>query len=58
MHLLDAISALRKAMEHRPLHSDTPAFEQFRIAQLKKVTDLQKQYPALNWSEELAYFIA
>lgn len=54
--LLNKIAALQTSMQHRTLHPDAPAHQQFLASQLKQTQQLQQQHPQLNWEAELAYF--
>ncbi len=47
---------LRKALGHRSLHPQSPAYRQFVQRQLVQIARLEKKYPYLNLSEEKQYF--
>jgi hypothetical protein len=52
----EAIAQLNKGMHHRPLHGDSTAWQQFRQAQLKKMEELEKKYPFLDFGVERVFF--
>lgn len=54
--LIKEMARLNTALQHRPMHPDTAAFRQFLQSQYQKVEALQQQYPAIDFSKELAYF--
>lgn len=54
--LMKEIRQIINARKHRPLQPGTYAHRQFLIQSLEKVTQLQQQYPFLNWKEEISYF--
>lgn len=54
--LMKEIRQIINARKHRPLQPGTNAHRQFLIQSLEKVTQLQQQYPFLNWKEEISYF--
>ena len=55
--LLDRITALNAAYNHRPLQPDTQAFVDFKKAQLQQCKRLQQEFPYLDLQQETAYFL-
>lgn len=54
--LNDRVEKVRQAMSHRPFHPDTPEHRAFKMAQAAVVGQLKKEYPGLDWAEDLAFF--
>lgn len=54
--LLDRLTALNAAHRHRPLQPDTPAFVDFKKAQLQHCKKLQHDFPYLDLQQETDYF--
>ena len=54
--LLDRAEALRRAMEHRPFDPSGEAHRRFRNRQAEEARALQRQYPDLDFSEEIKFF--
>ena len=50
--LFQQIKKLVQASQHRPLHSETAAHQQFIQKQLEKITALIQQYPFLDFTIE------
>ncbi len=50
--ICEEVAQLNKSLHHRPLHGDTAAWQQFRQAQVKKMEDLEKKYPFLDFGVE------
>ena len=50
------IIKLIKAHQHRPLHSQPDTHNQFKAKMLHKASDLQKQHPELDLTQEISYF--
>ena len=56
LSLMQPLEQLRTAMQHRPIHPDTAAHQQFLKSMLVKTQQLSARYPFLDLSEELQYF--
>lgn len=54
--LISRVEAIHSAMNHRPLHPNTPAYDKFRLAMRRKVEMLQKEWPQINLTAELQFF--
>lgn len=54
--LMKEMEKVNKAMKHRPFNPSSEAHRQFLNSSLTRVQTLQKQYPFLNFSEEIQYF--
>ena len=54
--LLADVSALRQAMNHRPLHPDSPEYALFRARMRQKVERLQQRYKSVDFGAELQFF--
>ncbi|MFQ8826124.1 MAG: GSCFA domain-containing protein [Alistipes sp.] len=54
--LLDRAEALRRAMEHRPFDPSGEAHRWFRSRQAEEARALQRQYPEVDFSEEINFF--
>jgi hypothetical protein len=54
--LIEEIRSLVSARKHRVQYPETNAHRQFLTVHHKKTMELKKRYPALDLSEELAYF--
>ena len=52
------IEKIIKAAAHRPFQPNTENHKKFLITQYNKIKDLQKQYPYLNFDDEINYFIS
>jgi hypothetical protein len=52
--IMAGVEAVYKAMNHRPLHADTPNHKIFRQNTLKLINRLQEQYPFLDFQNEIA----
>ena len=50
------IDALNRALAHRPLNPESPAYRAFRLRQASEVRSLQQAYPDLDFSRELNFF--
>ena len=50
------IDPIIRATQHRPFHTDTAAYQKFCQIQLKKITELEAQYPFLEFSQERQHF--
>ncbi len=48
------VEAVIKALNHRPLHTDTTNHKTFKKNTLKLITQLQEQYPFLDFRNEIA----
>ena len=55
-HLLGRIEKIRAAAAHRPFNPDTDEHRAFAGAQLKKIEQLIKEHPNLDWGSEKMYF--
>lgn len=55
-NLLNRTEDLVRAVEHRPFNPDTEEHQRFRKKQLVLVEELMREYPALDFGEELEYF--
>ncbi|RYY22304.1 MAG: GSCFA domain-containing protein [Chitinophagaceae bacterium] len=49
MMLIEDIKKINSALNHRPLHPDTPAYQQFRQDLMSKINSLQSKHPHLNF---------
>ena len=54
--LLDRVKELVSARRHRPVHPGTEAHARFLKAHHARAAELARQYPFLDWREELEYF--
>lgn len=54
--LIASASELRRAMQHRPLHSDAPEYQRFRAKMQQKAEALQQRYKNADFAEELRFF--
>lgn len=54
--LFDRAEALHRAMEHRPFDPSGEAHRRFRNRQAEEARALQRQYPDLDFSEEIKFF--
>lgn len=54
--LMDDVRQIVIARKHRPQFPGTAAHHHFLQVHLEKTLALQKRLPALDWSEEIAYF--
>jgi hypothetical protein len=54
--LASEIQAIRQAFEHRPLHPETQAHQQFKSHFRNRINALLAQHPHLSLQEERAYF--
>lgn len=50
------IEKLNTARQHRPLHPQTKAHQQFRTTQLQKTQTLQQEYPHLDFTDLINFF--
>ena len=55
--LLQAISKIQTAAQHRPLHPDAPEHQRFVETQLAALERLQQDWPALDFEPERQQFI-
>lgn len=51
-----ALERLQRAMQHRPIHPDSTEHQQFLERQLLYIESLERQWPALDFSSEKAFF--
>ena len=56
--LLERVRELVTARRHRPMHPATEAHARFLKEQHARASELARQYPFLDWREELEYFSA
>ena len=54
--LFNRAEALHRAMEHRPFDPSGEAHRRFRNRQAEEARALQRQYPDLDFSEEIKFF--
>lgn len=54
--LMQQVSDIRAAMQHRPFNADSDAHQQFLKKHLVKVLQLKAAYPALDWQDAIDYF--
>lgn len=54
--LMKRIRSIVQASQHRPFHPKTSQHQQFLAQQLHKITELKREYPALDFSEEESQF--
>jgi hypothetical protein len=54
--LMKEINAINAAKNHKPFNPGSQSHKRFLQAQLDKVQELIKQYPYINFEEELNYF--
>ena len=54
--LFDRAEALHRAMEHRPFDPSGEDHRRFRYRQAEEARALQRQYPDLDFSEEIKFF--
>lgn len=45
--------SLVTAVAHRPLHADSPAYQQFVRNTIQRINQFNQQHPAISWDEEL-----
>lgn len=55
-NIMQQVLEIVTARHHRPRFPDTEAHKKFKAEHLKKIQQLQKQYPYLDMGEELGYF--
>ncbi|MBN1145233.1 MAG: GSCFA domain-containing protein [Bacteroidales bacterium] len=55
--IMAGVEAVLKAMNHRPLHTDTTNHKIFRQNTLKLINQLQEQYPFLDFHNEIAQLL-
>ncbi len=53
--IMAGVEAVFKAMNHRPLHTNTTSYKIFRQHTLKLINQLTKQYPFLDFQNEIAH---
>ncbi len=51
------VEKIIQAAGHRPLRPNTASHEKFKKAQLRKMEELSKKYPILDFTDEKKYFI-
>ena len=56
VELMTAADELRRAMEHRPLHPDSPEYARFCAKMRQKAEALQERYKNVDFAEELRFF--
>ncbi len=56
INYLRAVEPLLRARQHRPIHANSLAHQQFKTDLLRKTEKLQEEYPDINLQEEIAYF--
>lgn len=56
VELMRAAGDLRRAVEHRPLHPDSPEYERFRAKMRQRAQTLQERYKNVDFAEELQFF--
>lgn len=49
----EAIGKIQTSMEHRPLHQQSPDYNEFLRKLKEKIHDLEKRYPQLSFKEEI-----
>ncbi|MHA4847253.1 GSCFA domain-containing protein [Flavitalea antarctica] len=54
LELVKEIDKINAALNHRPLHANTPADQKFRQNLLGKITALQSKYPHLDFTSALS----
>jgi len=52
--IMAGVTAVLKALNHRPLHPKTTNYEKFQHGTLKLIRQLTKQYPFLDFTNEIA----
>ena len=53
---MNEIIKVKKAVSHRPLNTNNPAFRQFCQTYIKKINHIKNELPGIDWEEELSYF--
>ena len=53
MELVEEVDKINTAINHRPLHPNTPAYQKFKQNLLIKIKALQSKYPDLDFTSEL-----
>ena len=53
LELVKEIDKINAALNHRPLHANTPGYQKFRQNLLGKITALQSKYPHLDFTSAL-----
>jgi hypothetical protein len=56
--LSDKVHTLVQARNHRPIHRNNPEYTQFLRTTLNQMKELAKNYPFLDFSDEITYFSA
>ena len=54
--IVERLDKLRQALQHRPLHPGSDAHRAFVQAQLDHISQLEKEYPALDFRKERTHF--
>lgn len=54
--VMQRIAQFRQAMQHRPLHPDTPEYQKFRGDMHRKILAAQKEWQNIDLTEELQFF--
>ncbi|MDA3881958.1 MAG: GSCFA domain-containing protein [Bacteroidales bacterium] len=52
----EKIKDIHRAMKHRPFHPKSTEYKKFIEASIRKIEEIQKQNPGLDFSEELTFF--
>jgi len=55
--LIGEIKKILISRKHKPSHPSTEAHRKFLQSHVEKVKSLQQQYPHVNFSEEMEYFL-
>ena len=55
-HLMRKLEKIVKATEHKPFNHNSDRFKEFARNSLSRIEQLQKQFPFLDFSEEIHYF--
>lgn len=55
-NLNEKIKEINQAIRHRPINENSPQHKEFRAAAYKKCTDLENNYPFLNFFHEKRFF--
>ena len=54
--LMDEMTVINRALQHKPFHASSEQHKKFTQSFLERVSLLQKQYPNIDFSRELAFF--
>ncbi|MBK9255923.1 MAG: GSCFA domain-containing protein [Saprospiraceae bacterium] len=55
-NLCSTIHGINTSFQHRPFHPESPSFKEFCVKQTEIILQILKQYPHINFGEELSHF--